>query len=123
MRITLTEPKAALAGVMLNTSFAIFIASIAAFNKEIAVSGRFGRCDFVAMVETRGGWRKRRGVQAVWDPGPIIWMGGNFVRHRPGPATWGRRQLIGGDRSKLFDQFFVDRPRTMHPDIPVAGSP
>ena len=122
MRITLTEPKAALAGVILNTSFAIFIASIAAFNEEIAVSGRFGRREFVAMVETRGG-RKRRGVQAVRDPGPIIWMGGNFVGHRPGPATWERRQLIGGDCSKLFDQFFVDRLRMIHPDVPVAGSP
>jgi len=62
--MTLTVPNAALAGVMLNTSFAIFMASIAAFNKDSVVSGRFGRCDVVAMVETRGtcgktAWRKR----------------------------------------------------------------
>jgi len=82
-------PKAALAGVMLNTSFAIFMASIAAFNEERVVSGRFGRCDFVAMVETRRGWKKRRGVHAVRDLGPIIWMSGHFIGHRPGHATCG----------------------------------
>jgi len=65
VRMTPTVPKAALAGVMLNTSFAIFMASMAAFNEERVASGRFGRCDFVAMVETRGGWKKRRGTQAV----------------------------------------------------------
>ena len=38
VRITLTEPRAALAGVMLNTSFAIFMASIAAIKEERVVS-------------------------------------------------------------------------------------
>jgi len=59
--MTLTVPNAALAGVMLNTSFAMFMASMAAFNKDSVVSGRFGRCDVVAMIETRGGWGKQRG--------------------------------------------------------------
>jgi hypothetical protein len=38
MRMTPTEPKAALAGVMLSASFARFMVSMAAFNDEIAPS-------------------------------------------------------------------------------------
>jgi len=52
--MTLTVPNAALAGVMPNTSFAIFTASIAAFNEERVASERFGRCDVVDMVEAKG---------------------------------------------------------------------
>jgi len=54
VRTTLTEPKTALAGVMLEISFARFMASMAAFNGEIAPSRRSGRLDVVAMVEARG---------------------------------------------------------------------
>ena len=51
VRRMLTEPKTALAGVMLDSSFARFIASMAAFNKERALSWRFVRWDFASMVE------------------------------------------------------------------------
>jgi hypothetical protein len=37
-RITLTEPKTALAGVILQTSFARFMASMAMFNEERVIS-------------------------------------------------------------------------------------
>ena len=87
--MTLTVPKAALAGVMPNTSFAIFMVSIATFNKERVASERFGRCDVVAMVEIRGGGENRRDAQAVGDLGPIIWTSGHFAGH----ATWERSQL------------------------------
>jgi hypothetical protein len=62
-RITLTEPKTALAGVMLETSFARFMASIAMFNDERVTSRR--RWDFASMVETRGSCEKRCGGEAV----------------------------------------------------------
>ena len=84
VRITLTQPKAALAGVMPSTSFAIFMASMAAFNKERAVSGRFGRCDFVSMLSRNWRWMEETAWRAsVRDPGTIIWMGGHIVGHHP----------------------------------------
>ena len=55
---TPTEPKTALAGVILETSFARFTASIAIFNKERASSRRFCRWESASMVETRGSWEK-----------------------------------------------------------------
>lgn len=58
VRITLTEPKAALAGVMPNESFARLTPSIAAFKEERVVSRRFGRWGLVAMVKTRGSCEK-----------------------------------------------------------------
>jgi hypothetical protein len=61
-RITLTEPKMALAGVALETSLARFMASMAAFSNERAPSRR--RWEFVSMVETEGGCEK-----AVWRAG------------------------------------------------------
>jgi hypothetical protein len=51
-RIALTEPKMALAGVALETSFARFMASMAAFNSERAPSRR--RWVFSSMVESGG---------------------------------------------------------------------
>ena len=55
VRTTLTEPKTALAGVILEISFARFKASIATFNAEIAPSRSLGRLDPAFMVETQGG--------------------------------------------------------------------
>jgi len=124
--MTLTVPNAALAGVMLNTSFAIFTASIAAFNKERAVSGRFGRCDVVAMVETRGGWGKRRGANAVRGLGPITWTSGNFVGHafdahltRPGHAT------CEFSHSEPIDEgsCSIDRPVLHGPEVTKITNP
>ena len=121
--MTLTAPKAALAGVMPNTSFKIFMASIAAFNEERVASGRFGRCDFVLMVKTRDDWEKRRSAQAVGDLNPIN------LDERPccrtfAPEAPHRNGAKGlkGIIVRPTDQFFVDRPRTIHPDVPVAGS-
>ena len=54
VRITLTEPKTAPAGVILESSLARFKASIAVFNVEIAPSRPLGRWDLSSMVETRG---------------------------------------------------------------------
>ena len=54
VRRMLTEPKTALAGVMLETSFARFMASTAAFSKGMALSWRFVRWGLVTMVETGG---------------------------------------------------------------------
>ena len=49
-RRMLTEQKTALAGVILETSFARFMASMAAFNDEKALSRRFCRREFASMV-------------------------------------------------------------------------
>ena len=53
-RITLTEPKTALAGVILESSFARFKASMVTFNAEIVLSRPLGRRDSASIVETRG---------------------------------------------------------------------
>ena len=58
-RITLTEPKTALAGVILESSFARFKASINAFSAEIVLSRPLGRWDLASMVGTRGGCEAR----------------------------------------------------------------
>jgi len=49
VRRILTEPKAALAGVTLETSFARFTASMATFNEERIPSRSFGRLDLVSI--------------------------------------------------------------------------
>ena len=46
----LTEPKTALAGVTLESSFARFKASMAAFNVETTPSRSFSRRDLVSMI-------------------------------------------------------------------------
>jgi hypothetical protein len=63
VRITLTEPKTTLAGVMLETSLARFMTSIAAFNDERATSRR--RWGFASMVETCGCCEKAARCAAV----------------------------------------------------------
>ena len=70
-RIMLTEPKTALAGVMLESSLARFKTSMDPFKAEIALSRPFGRRDSISMVETRGGRERavrRGGVKKVSDP-------------------------------------------------------
>ena len=48
------EPNAALAGVMVDASFARLRASMATFSEERVSSCPFGRWDLVAMVEAQG---------------------------------------------------------------------
>ena len=50
-RRALTVPKTALAGVMLETSFARFIASMATFSEEIVPPRSFGRWDIASMID------------------------------------------------------------------------
>ena len=52
-RITLTEPKTALAGVRLETSLARFKISMAAFNVATTPLLSLGRWDLGCMVESR----------------------------------------------------------------------
>ena len=61
VRITLTGPQTALAGVALKISLVMFKASIAMFSEERVLSRCFGRWGFEAMMGTRG-----RGVKATW---------------------------------------------------------
>ena len=66
VRATPTEPKTALAGVIVEASFARFKASMAAFNVETAPSRSLGRLEGSAMVvKTEGSCGERRGTQAV----------------------------------------------------------
>ena len=71
VRITLTEPKTALAGVILEISFARFKASMAIFNAEIAPSRPLGRWDLGSMVETGGNCERtvrREGCEEGSEP-------------------------------------------------------
>jgi len=71
MRITLTVPKTALAGVILESSFARFRASMVAFNAEIVFSRPLGHWDSACMVETRGsceGSVEREGCEKGFEP-------------------------------------------------------
>ena len=61
----LTVPKTALAGVIVEISFARFMASIVAFNAETIPFLPLGCRDLVSMVETRGSCERRYGVEAV----------------------------------------------------------
>ena len=63
-RRTLTEPKAAFAGVIPDISFARFRASMATSNAERRLSLPPCRWDFEAIVETRGRWK-----ETVWQAG------------------------------------------------------
>ena len=54
VRRILTDPKTALAGVMLEISFARFIASMAMFNEEMVPSRPFGGWGFVSIDDTQG---------------------------------------------------------------------
>ena len=58
VRIKLTEPKTALAGVILETSLARFMASMAPFNVEIIPSRSLGCGESAFMVETRGSYER-----------------------------------------------------------------
>ena len=60
MRITLTEPQTALAGVILKISFVRLKVSMVTFSKERVLSRRFDWCDLGSMVETEGSWEKAR---------------------------------------------------------------
>ena len=51
-------PKAALAGVMLEISFARFRVSMATFSEERALSRPFGRWDLASMVRMQGSCEK-----------------------------------------------------------------
>jgi hypothetical protein len=62
---TLTEPKTALAGVTLETSFARFKASMATFNAERRPPHPFGRWESVAIAETCAGAGEWFGKEAV----------------------------------------------------------
>jgi len=55
VRRILTDPKTALAGVMLEISFARFMASMAMFNEEMVPSRPFDRWGLASIVETRCG--------------------------------------------------------------------
>jgi len=50
----MTEPKTALAGVILESSFVIFKVSMAASNIKTALSRPLGRWESAFMVDTRG---------------------------------------------------------------------
>ena len=55
-RRTLTDPKTALAGVLLVISFTKLNASMKPFNTEMTLSRSLGCRDWVSMVEIRGRW-------------------------------------------------------------------
>ena len=65
VRITLTEAKAAFAGVPSIKSFITFKASIATFNEEKATSRRSGCWGFRTMVAARKGRGTQVRVQAT----------------------------------------------------------
>ena len=80
----MTEPKTALAGVALDISFARFVASMAAFSKERALSRRWACClESVSMVENQGSWEITVwGAGCAEGPEPQRY-GGPFCRDTP----------------------------------------
>ena len=58
-------PKTALAGVMLDTSFARFMASIATLNEEGVPPCPFGRRDLISMNQRKAVARTRREVEVA----------------------------------------------------------
>ena len=56
VRRTPAEPQATLASVMLETSFARSVTSMAAFNEETVPSRPFCRCDVIATIEIQGSY-------------------------------------------------------------------
>ena len=73
----------ALAGVALEISFARFMASMAAFSKERALSRRFCRFEpFASMVEGYGSYEKRCGAQAHGRTRALAQTSGHFVMTR-----------------------------------------
>jgi len=58
-------PKTAFAGVMLDTSFARFMASIATFNEEGRPPRSFGRWDLLSMNQSKGTTRIRCKVEVT----------------------------------------------------------
>ena len=75
----LTEPKAALAGVMLETSFARFRVSIAAFNEERELSRRFG-CAALGSMSSESTWHKEA-ARASPNPRPRLRWAAIFAAH------------------------------------------
>jgi len=63
--MTLMVLSAAVAGVMLNTSFTIFTASMAVFKEERVASRRFGRWDLESIVKPRGSCGARKGQTLI----------------------------------------------------------
>jgi len=108
LRRTLTVPKTALAGVMLEILSAIFMASMAAFSKETVFSRPFGRCDLGAMVEAQG---NPRGSGAGCMPCGVI---GTLIETGVDPVIvcpmWS--ELVGG-RKKVA---FIARRSADHPE-------
>ena len=54
----MTEPKTALAGVILDISFARLVASMATFSEERTLPRPFGRWDLISMNQSEGGREK-----------------------------------------------------------------
>ena len=69
-RRTLAEPKTALAGVMLEISFARLRVSMATFNAERRPSPSLEGLDIEAIVEMRGGEGRARREGCVESPEP-----------------------------------------------------
>ena len=55
VRRSLAEPNAFLIGAMVEAPLARFMASMAAFNRERALSRSFGRWELVVIGDTQGG--------------------------------------------------------------------
>lgn len=89
VRMALTEPQTALAGVMLKSSFVRLVASMATFSKDRVFSRRFGRCGFVSMFDVEATGRKRRNAEVVREVrnrkgnGRPFWHGAAPAHHRP----------------------------------------
>ena len=67
VRMTVTEPNAAVAGVMFTASFPIFMASMATFSKDRTLARRFDRGAAESMAKTRGSCGETGGVEPVGE--------------------------------------------------------
>jgi len=74
-----TDPKTAFAGVILEISFARFMASMAKFSEETIPPRAFGGWDLVSMARSHGSRKPNSKVEAANRDGNLIEMGGRLI--------------------------------------------
>ena len=121
-----TEPKTAFAGVILEISFARFMASMATFSEEITPFRPFGRWDLASIVGAQG-IRGRVMRYVGCDEGPEHWWGqptvvswqarrgqGHQMEGYNNPVSWAlsNDRLLGFSSDCPVETFYADRLST-----------
>jgi hypothetical protein len=103
-RMIPTEPKTALAGVMLEASFARFMTSMAVFSVERVISWLFDRLGLAPMVKTCGSCESTVWCGAV-RKSPSSNGGRRVMKHRVQTAPFNEEKCIRGRGSDSVLRF------------------